>query len=67
MTPNVLEKLRSLPPEKQQEVEDFVVFLAQKYALPQHSTEEMGQQANTPEMGYGAGIRDESIDVPEDY
>jgi len=33
---SVLEKLRVLPPEKQQEVLDFVEFLGQKHVVAQH-------------------------------
>jgi hypothetical protein len=65
MSPNVLEKLRSLPPEKQQEVEDYVVFLAQKYGQPQHSTDGVPHE-NVSGTGNNAIMHD-AVELPEDY
>ncbi|MBN3872026.1 MULTISPECIES: type II toxin-antitoxin system VapB family antitoxin [unclassified Nostoc] len=36
-TSKLITKLQTLAPEQQQQVLDFVEFLAQKYALPQQS------------------------------
>ena len=33
--------MKSLPPDKQKEVEDFVDFLAKKYAIPKLTTQEL--------------------------
>lgn len=41
MSTDVLEKLKQLPPEKQQEVDDFIAFLLEKYSLTKGAENEI--------------------------
>jgi len=54
----ISQQLAQLPDQQQQEVLDFVEFLAQKYASPRREEEKAGE--NCPSFGFmGRAIRAE--------
>ena len=69
MSTQVLDKLKSLPPDKQQEVADFVDFLANKYALPKLSREELIEKRSKAFGSMRGQIRmaDDFNETPEDF
>ncbi len=52
ITLEVVAKLQTLAPEQQQQVLDFVEFLAQKYVIPEEVPEE-AEQKRIPDLNRG--------------
>jgi hypothetical protein len=65
---SVLEKVKILPLEKQQEVEDFVEYLLSKYG--NKSAEESIAETRTKNLGWAKGtiwVAPDFDDTPEDF
>ncbi len=75
MSEDVLQKVKKLPPDKQQEVEDFVDYLVNKYVGEQgngnrHIVEEDIAEIRKRNMGRLKGkiwMADDFNDTPEDF
>jgi mRNA-degrading endonuclease RelE of RelBE toxin-antitoxin system len=68
MSSEVLEKVKQLPPEKQQEVEDFINYLLQKYKINNEAENIAEKRRNN--MGWAKGkiwMADDFNDTPEDF
>lgn len=75
MSEDVLQKVKKLPPEKQQEVEDFVDYLLNKYVSEQGKgnngevKEDLAERRKR-NMGWAKGkiwMADDFNDTPEDF
>lgn len=67
MNTAILEKVKKLPVQKQQEVEDFVEYLLSKYAVEE--TESVAE-IRRKNMGWAKGkiwMADDFNDTPEDF
>ena len=69
MSIEVLEKLKQLPLDKQQEAEDFISFLMEKYATDRTNTESISEQRkrNAGWMKGQIWMADDFNDTPEDF
>ena len=69
MKADVLEKVNQLSPEKQQEVEDFIDYLINKYAIPTINDEAIAEKRKR-NLGWAKGkiwMADDFNDTPEDF
>jgi len=67
---NVLEKIKKLPSDKQQEVEDFVDYLIQKYQIlstPADETLIAKRKANMGRLDGQIRMADDFNETPEDF
>lgn len=67
MSTNVLEKVKQLPADKQQEVEDFIDYLLYKYKP--NRMEDIAEK-RTKNLGWAKGkiwMADDFNDTPEDF
>lgn len=65
-----LEKLQQLPPEKQQEVEDFVEYLLEKYAINKNVDMEAIAEQRRKNAGRLRGqiwMADDFNETPDDF
>lgn len=70
MSNDVLEKVKQLPPEKQQEVEDFVDYLLSKYQLKTEHNAGTIAEKRKRNMGWAKGniwIADDFNETPDDF
>ena len=70
MRTDVIEKVKLLPPDKQQEVEDFIDYLISKYKISQPAEEESLAEKRRRNMGWAKGkiwMADDFNETPEDF
>lgn len=70
MSNDVLEKVKQLPPDKQQEVVDFVNYLLSKYQLKAEESTETIAEKRRRNMGWAKGkiwIADDFNETPDDF
>ena len=69
MGTDLLEKLKQLPPDKQQEVDDFINFLLNKYAGEKINGESIAEKRkrNAGRMEGKIWMADDFNDTPEDF
>ena len=70
MSSDILEKVKQLPFEKQQEVEDFIEFLLNKYKDKDIVSSESLAERRLRNMGWAKGqvwMADNFNDTPDDF
>ena len=70
MSSDILEKVKQLPFEKQQEVEDFIEFLLSKYKEKDIVSSESLAERRLRNMGWAKGqvwMADNFNDTPDDF
>lgn len=67
MSSDVLEKFKQLPPDKQQEAEDFISFLVEKYNAKK--TDDIGElrKKNAGRLKGQIWMADDFNETPEDF
>jgi hypothetical protein len=67
MNTDVLEKFKQLPPDKQQEAEDFISFLIEKYK--NQKTDDIGElrRKNAGRLKGKIWMADDFNETPEDF
>lgn len=70
MSEDVLEQVKLLPPDKQQEVKDFIGYLVSKYSISEQQEGESLAEVRRKNMGWAKGqicMANDFNETPEDF